>query len=102
MSGGIEFVILKLMTGLGTEYFEHRLCTTRTFDSDFVQAYALNNLLSVAGTSREGLQFLFFALLRIFQQFRRHVVHTRNCGAIDAIPPARSAGPPVIIHSAHA
>jgi len=99
--GGMEFGILKLMTGLGAEYFEHRLCTTRTFDSDFVQAYALNNLLSVAGTSREGLQFPFFRLLRIFQQFRPHVVHTRNWGAIEAIPAARVAGVPVIIHSEH-
>jgi len=26
--GGMEFGILKLMTGLGDQYFEHRLCTT--------------------------------------------------------------------------
>jgi sugar transferase (PEP-CTERM/EpsH1 system associated) len=99
--GGMEFGILKLMTGLGDEYFEHRLCTTRTFDSEFVQAYALSNLLSVAGTAREGLQFPLFRLRSIFRQFRPHVVHTRNWGAIEAIPAARLAGVPVIIHSEH-
>jgi sugar transferase (PEP-CTERM/EpsH1 system associated) len=99
--GGTEFGILKLMAGLGDEYFEHRLCTTRKFDPDFVQAYALGDLLSVAGTSREGLQFPFFRLWSIFRQFQPHVVHTRNWGAIEAIPAARLAGVPVIIHSEH-
>jgi sugar transferase (PEP-CTERM/EpsH1 system associated) len=97
----MEFGILKLMAGLGNEYFEHRLCTTRKFDSDFVQAYALGDILSVAGTAREGLQFPLFRLRSIFRQFQPHVVHTRNWGAIEAIPAARLAGVPVIIHSEH-
>ena len=97
----MEFGILKLMAGLGDEFFEHRLCTTRKFDSDFVQAYALQDLLSVAGTSRKGLQFPLFRLRSIFRQFQPHVVHTRNWGAIEAIPAARLAGVPVIIHSEH-
>lgn len=99
--GGMEFGILKLMTGLGDQYFEHRLCTTRAFDPDFVQAYALHDRLSVAGTAREGLQFPLFRLKSIFREFQPHVVHTRNWGAIEAIPAARLAGVPVIIHSEH-
>src|SRR5258707_13398326 len=72
--GGMEFGILKLMTGLGDQYFEHRLCTTRAFDPDFVQAYALHDRLSVAGTAREGLQFPLFRLKSIFREFQPHVV----------------------------
>ncbi len=99
--GGTEFGILKLMKGLNNEHFEHRLCTTRQFDPDFVSSYELGSVLSIAGTAREGLQFPLFRLKKIFQRYRPHIVHTRNWGGLEAIPAARLAGVPVVIHSEH-
>src|SRR5260370_656324 len=99
--GGTEFGILKLMKGLNNERFEHRLCTTRRFDPDFVRSYELGVVLSTAGTSREGLQFPLFRLKQIFQRYRPHIVHTRNWGGLEAIPAAKLAGVPVVIHSEH-
>lgn len=99
--GGMEFGILKLIAGLGPEKFEHRFCTTRKFDDDFVSAYGLKGMLDVAAGTGEGLQFPFFRLKRIFQQYRPHIVHTRNWGALEAVPAARLAGVPVVIHSEH-
>jgi len=99
--GGTEFGILKLMEGLGDKHFDHRLCTTRQFDPEFVHAYHLEARLSVAGGTREGFQFPFFRLRKIFQQYRPHIVHTRNWGALEAVPAARLAGVPVVIHSEH-
>ena len=99
--GGTEFGILKLMAGLGNDVFDHRLCATRGAEPDFVQAYSLGNVLSVAGTRREGFQFPLFRLRRIFRQYRPHIVHTRNWGAVEAIVAARLAGVPVVIHSEH-
>jgi len=99
--GGMEFGILKLMAGLGTEEFKHRFCTTRKFDDDFVTAYGLKDILDVAAGTGDGLQFPLFRLKRIFQQFRPHIVHTRNWGALEAVPAARLAGVPVVIHSEH-
>jgi sugar transferase (PEP-CTERM/EpsH1 system associated) len=99
--GGTEFGILKLMEGLGDEHFEHRLCTTRQFDPEFVRAYELEERLSVAAGTSEGFQFPFFRLRKIFQQLKPHIVHTRNWGALEAIPAARLAGVPVVVHSEH-
>jgi sugar transferase (PEP-CTERM/EpsH1 system associated) len=99
--GGMEFGILKLMAGLGAEKFEHRFCTTRKFDEDFVRAYGLERMLDVAAGSGKGLQFPLFRLKKIFQHYRPHIVHTRNWGALEAVPAARLAGVPVVIHSEH-
>lgn len=99
--GGTELGVLKLMGGLSNEYFEHRLCTTRQFDPDFVRTYELMDILHVAGSSREGLQFPLFRLWKIFRQYRPHIVHTRNWGGLEAVPAARLAGVPVVIHSEH-
>jgi sugar transferase (PEP-CTERM/EpsH1 system associated) len=99
--GGMEFGILKLMAGLGSEDFEHRFCTTRKFDDDFVRAYGLERMLDVAAGNGKGLQFPLFRLKNIFQHYRPHIVHTRNWGALEAVPAARLAGVPVVIHSEH-
>ncbi len=99
--GGTEFGVLKVMGGLSSGFFEHRLCTTRRFDPDFVKTYELKDILHVAGSSREGLQFPLFRLWKIFRQYRPHIVHTRNWGGLEAVPAARLAGVPVVIHSEH-
>ena len=99
--GGMEFGILKLIAGLGSAQFEHRFCTTRRFDPGFVRAYSLEDKLDVAAGSGSGLQFPLFRLRRIFRRYRPHIVHTRNWGALEAVPAARLAGVPVVIHSEH-
>ncbi len=99
--GGTEFGILKLMAGLGDEQFEHRFCSTRQYDDDFVRHYHLRDILDVVGSSRRGLQFPLFRLRNVFRQYRPHIVHTRNWGALEAVPAARLAGVPVVIHSEH-
>jgi len=99
--GGMEFGILKLIAGLGAGPFEHRFCVTRKFDPDFVRAYGLGSMLDVAAGSGAGLQFPLFRLRRIFRCYRPHIVHTRNWGALEAVPAARLAGVPVVIHSEH-
>lgn len=99
--GGTEFGILKLIEGLDAEEFEHRLCITRKFDSDFVRDYHLDRLLSDAAGAGDGFQFPLFRLIRIFQRNKPHIVHTRNWGALEAVVAARLAGVPVVIHSEH-
>jgi len=99
--GGAEFGILKLINGLGEDQFEHRLCVTRSYEADFVAAHGLGERLSTAAGSRRGLQFPLFRLMRIFRQHRPDIVHTRNWGGLEAVPAARLAGVPVVIHSEH-
>jgi sugar transferase (PEP-CTERM/EpsH1 system associated) len=98
--GGAEMGILKLIGGLG-DGFEHRICATRGFDEGFVQSYFPKEKIYVAGSPDLKLQFPLFRLARIMRQYRPHIVHTRNWGAIEAVLAAKFAGVPVIIHSEH-
>jgi sugar transferase (PEP-CTERM/EpsH1 system associated) len=98
--GGAEMGILKLIAGLG-DGFEHRICTTRGYDADFVRSSFSEKKMYVAGNSDLKLQFPLFRLARIMRQYRPHIVHTRNWGAIEAVAAAKLAGVPVVIHSEH-
>src|SRR5229473_1074369 len=98
--GGAEMGILKLIAGLGEE-FEQRICTTRGFDADFVRSSFSEGKMYVAGSSDLKLQFPLFRLVRIMRQYRPHIVHTRNWGAIEAVAAAKLAGVPVVVHSEH-
>ncbi len=98
--GGAEMGILKLIAGLGEE-FEHRICTTRGFDTDFVRSHFSEEKMYVAGSSDLELQFPLFRLSRIMCQYRPHIVHTRNWGAIEGVLAAKLAGVPVVVHSEH-
>src|SRR3989442_9816334 len=98
--GGAEMGILKLIAGLGEE-FEHRICTTRGFNADFVRSAFSEEKMYVAGSSDLKLQFPLFRLASIMRQYRPHIVHTRNWGAIEAVAAAKLAAVPVVIHSEH-
>jgi sugar transferase (PEP-CTERM/EpsH1 system associated) len=98
--GGAEMGILKLIAGLG-EGFDHRICTTRGFDAKFVELHFSAEKMYAAGSSDLKLQFPLFRLASIMRQYRPHIVHTRNWGAIEAVAAARLAGVPVVIHSEH-
>jgi len=98
--GGAEMGILKLIVGLG-KGFEHRICTTRGFDANFVQSHFSENQMFAVGNPDLKLQFPLFRLARIMRQYRPHIVHTRNWGAIEAVAAAKLARVPVVIHSEH-
>ena len=100
-TGGTEYGVLKVMDGLGSELFEHRLCATRGFDPELARSRGLDGQLLAVGRPGANLQFLLFRLMRVMRAWRPHIVHSRNWGAIEAIPAARLAGVPVAIHSEH-
>ncbi len=100
-TGGTEYGVLRLMTGLDHEIFEQRLCTTRGFDPSLARMPHLEDKLFVAGRADVGFQFPLFRLVRIMRAYKPHIVHSRNWGAIEAIPAARLARVPVAIHSEH-
>jgi sugar transferase (PEP-CTERM/EpsH1 system associated) len=99
--GGTEVGILKVIQGLGSESFEHRICTIRGYDENFSRGQGFDGRLYVAGRSDSGFQFLLSRLARIMREFRPDIVHSRNWGAIEAMPAARISGVPVAIHSEH-
>ena len=99
--GGTEHVVLNLIAGFGDQQFEQEICTTRGYDLEFARAHQLENRVHSAGRSVATLQFPLFRLAKIMRAYRPHIVHTRNWGALEAVPAARLAGVPVIIHSEH-
>ncbi len=92
---------MKIISGLPQDQFEHYICTTRGVDAGFTQWRDQVQPTYVAGNTHNHFQFLVFRLLKVMKTCKPHIVHSRNWGAIEAIPAARLAGVPVIIHSEH-
>jgi sugar transferase (PEP-CTERM/EpsH1 system associated) len=99
--GGTEHGVLKVLAGLGDEQFDHRICAVRGVDTSFVDGMNVTVQTYSAGGAKAGFQFPLFRLMRIMKEFRPHIVHTRNFGALEAICAARLRRVPVAIHSEH-
>lgn len=99
--GGTEHGVLKIIKGLGHTEFEHQICAVRGIDEDFLHSMKVPIRVSAVGTAELGYQFPLFRLINLMKEFRPHIVHTRNFGALEAIPAARIARVPVVIHSEH-
>lgn len=99
--GGTELVVLKLIRGLGDGRFEHRLASLRGIDPRLEGVPLPGGKLLSVGKIRTGLQFPLFDLVNLMRTYQPHIVHSRNWGAIEAIPAARLARIPVAIHSEH-
>jgi sugar transferase (PEP-CTERM/EpsH1 system associated) len=99
--GGTELVVLKLVNGLNKQTFEHRLVALRGMDPAFRGMEIPGGAFLIEGKHDDGFNFFVLRLARIMRAYRPHIVHSRNWGAIEAIPAARLAGVPVAIHSEH-
>jgi sugar transferase (PEP-CTERM/EpsH1 system associated) len=99
--GGTERGLLKLMEGMDGRFFEQRICTIRGFAGELEESPAVRERLLSVGLKSEGFQFLPFRLMQVMKTYKPHIVHSRNWGAIEAVPAGRMAGVPVVIHSEH-
>lgn len=100
-TGGTEYGMLKVISGLSPPQFAHKICTTRGYNADLVRQLQLEQQVVSAGKNDVNFQFAVFRLARIMQAYKPHIVHSRNWGAIEAIPAARLAGVPIVVHSEH-
>lgn len=100
-TGGTENVVLQLVGGLSAGTFEHRLAALRGMDPALDQRKVPGGALLLEGKADGGFEIMVLRLARIMRAYRPHIVHSRNWGAIEAIPAARLAGVPVAIHSEH-
>lgn len=97
-TGGTELALKNVAAGLDPERFEHIICTIApmapTEDVSGIRYVSLH---------RTGLKtgFLLPQLLQLFRRERPDVVHSRNWGAIEAVPAAKLAGIRRVIHSEH-
>jgi sugar transferase (PEP-CTERM/EpsH1 system associated) len=100
-TGGTENVVLKLVGGLDEQIFEHRLAAVRGMDPALSGLPLPGGELLLDGKEDSGFEFLILRLARVMRAYRPHIVHSRNWGTIEAIPAARLARVPVVIHSEH-
>jgi len=100
-TGGTENVVLQLVGGLSAGTFEHRLAALRGIDPTLDKLKVPGGALLLDGKADSGFEFMVLRLARVMRAYRPHIVHSRNWGAIEAIPAARLAGVPVAIHSEH-
>jgi sugar transferase (PEP-CTERM/EpsH1 system associated) len=96
--GGTELTALRLVTHLEKSGFENRLCGLRGQDAHLL-AQRFPEADVTAMPNRIGGQFS--TLRKYIRQLRPHIVHSRNWGAIEAVPAAKLAGVPIAIHSEH-
>jgi sugar transferase (PEP-CTERM/EpsH1 system associated) len=100
-TGGTEYGVLKVVNGFPQTQFDSRICVMRGSNTELVNSAALRGRIFHAGGASEGSQMGILRLGRIFRAWRPHIVHSRNWGAIEAIPAARWTNVPVAIHSEH-
>jgi sugar transferase (PEP-CTERM/EpsH1 system associated) len=100
-TGGTEFGVLKVMNGLPQERFDCRVCVMRGARPDLADSALLAGRVFYAEGAKEGSQLGIRRLAHVFRSWRPHIVHSRNWGAIEAIPAACLTRVPVTIHSEH-
>ena len=99
--GGTESGILKVIAGLRGEEFIHAICTARGHSSEFTNQRAFSGRIYDANGTGTPSKFMVGRFARVMREYRPHIVHSRNWGAIEAVFAARLAGVPVAIHSEH-
>jgi len=96
-TGGTEMALRKLVTGLDPQRFENIICTVAPLTN--VERVPGVRFVSLDRSGRPG--FLVPQLTKLFLRERPDVVHSRSWGAIEAVPAAKLARVPRVIHSEH-
>jgi sugar transferase (PEP-CTERM/EpsH1 system associated) len=99
--GGTELTALRVITNLGHERFQSRLCGIRGFDPEIIASRCPDADVVTPLKQEAGFQIQIFPLMKLIKAFRPHIVHSRNWGSIEAVTAARLAGVPVVLHSEH-
>lgn len=99
--GGTELTALRMIANLEKDLFENELCAVRGFDPTMVIQRYPQGRVAVPDGDLNGFQLMISRLVRIIKKVKPHIVHSRNWGTIEAIPAARLAHVPVVIHSEH-
>jgi sugar transferase (PEP-CTERM/EpsH1 system associated) len=97
-TGGVQAGIGKLLSGLDPGKFEQIVCAiTSGYPPDPATQARLIALKHVLGKP----VFLVPELAKLFLKERPDVVHSRNWGAIEAVPAAKIARIPAVLHTEH-
>jgi len=97
-TGGTEEGVRKLLVGLDSRRFEQIVCSVAPAPA--IEPRSGARVISL-GHIADKKGFFIRKLEHIFRRECPDIVHSRNWGAIEAIPAARLAGVKAVIHSEH-
>jgi sugar transferase (PEP-CTERM/EpsH1 system associated) len=96
--GGTEQIVRHLLVGLDTSLFEQVVCTVVASSELEIPAHVR---VVTLGRARGSSGLLVPGLTSLISRERPDIVHSRNWGTIEAVPAARLAHVPGVIHSEH-
>jgi sugar transferase (PEP-CTERM/EpsH1 system associated) len=99
--GGMELTALRMISHLDSHLFENQLCGIRGYDPELIALRCPQAGIVSLQEGKQASRTQILSMRMIIRKFRPHIVHSRNWGAIEAVPAARLAGVPVVIHSEH-
>jgi sugar transferase (PEP-CTERM/EpsH1 system associated) len=101
LGGGVENGIANLVHHMDPTLFEHTLCAVFRLGPD-LQRFPTDRVRIVSlGHSGGRFSTQLPALVKLIRELKPDIVHSRNWGALEAVPAARWAGTSFVIHSEH-
>jgi sugar transferase (PEP-CTERM/EpsH1 system associated) len=99
--GGMEKNLVKLIQRMDPERFEHVVCVIRNVGSLADEIPRDRARVVCLGQMQAGYSFLGRMLVRLIEEIKPNIVHSRNWGGIEAVLAARWVGSSAVVHSEH-
>ncbi len=97
--GGLENGVVNLINGLADDFTHTVVCVSEL--GAFRERLRPGIEVLALGRGQRRDRWVLLRLARTLRRLRPAIVHSRNWPTIEAIPAARSAGVPLVIHAEH-
>jgi sugar transferase (PEP-CTERM/EpsH1 system associated) len=99
--GGLENGLVNLVHRLNPSQFEHTVCAISKLGANAERLPSDRVRITCMDKNPGAPRIMVPALSRAIREFRPHIVHTRNWGALEGVFAARWVGSCAIVHSEH-
>jgi sugar transferase (PEP-CTERM/EpsH1 system associated) len=101
-NGGLQNGVSNVIDRLDPDRFEHILCGIRPVEEQHKHPFSIDRAQQTCIGSAGALgRTQFPAFVRVIRDWKPHIVHSRNWGAIEAVMASRYTGGCAIVHSEH-
>jgi sugar transferase (PEP-CTERM/EpsH1 system associated) len=99
--GGLENGLVNLIQRLDPSRFEHTVCAIRKLGANAERLPADCVRVTCLGKKATNSRLQVPALARGIREFKPHIVHSRNWGAVEGVVAGRWVGSCAVVHSEH-